>query len=1749
MKLKELEGAGPRISGFFFLAAAVVGGWGLLSAARGAPAPSYHVVDLGAGALGGDYSAAVSVNNSGQIAGYARDNTDQIRAVYWPSSGSSPVNLDAGRPAASYAWKINESGQIVGRFGTASGGFHAAYWANSSTALLDLGTFPGGTNSSANGINRYGEIVGYSEGCDCQDGSYYYSAAAYWGGVSAPSQLDYNGSYAYAISDSYGIVGSGPEFNPTAKVWSSGGLSWELGTLGPGACCSAAIDINESGQIVGYDYTSIGQTRICAFWPNLFSAPVALGGLGYDSDNPQAHKINASGQIVGLSGVTNGPGYHAVLWLNSTSPPIDLNLILSNDSGLELYQALGLNDSGEIVGIAVTNGSYHAFAALPDPPLPDVTNCIQNICFVVSGIRATATGTVGSVTLLLPAGFSVGTGPGNRLTANYVNYPAMPLGPDFNPQNQTLTLPGPFYGVHESLPFWFGPSALTWHVDTGQLVMNGPGAFVRQPEDDNLADIQSLFVLAEPDAGHRISNDGYLRGASSATRLTVAADTNGIALITTQIRLAPPELRPHFPFARGGAGNPIATMAGGILILEGGQVSSNSFLQSAGLIPVSYARNCPQETCDGDAFAPREVIDFFPESGMLRFTPDGGLLAYGSNAPGTLVWGFAGGGFAQQAGMVSSGAFLMPGIFLKGDQGAANNSEAPAVLLLTGWGDGANPAYCERLGSNNYSAGLANYAGLNFRAPTTGTSYLANRPIGPYSLTEASKYYVRYGGVSGIHDAGTFPTTPLILYGFPFRFQKYSLSFLDSQNWESRTDGSIAFPPNPAGFTANFERMKFTCRGQLDTAQVPASAPPQHLNYWNVDIRPLAIEFRPHDTGPCDLGDRFLVLGVEMTLPLIPQALHATLGFKPNGNLVTPVDHAAGNVDSRFALPAHLSLNSSGSSAFPLYPASEGYFNNWETAEPINGALPPGYFNIVGKLRVPFFTDIKVHLHVTPISASRAGIDVMGGWTAADSQAPDLGWSDGSQNFFNTTKFDPNNSGWPTGMPLRDYRKSPDNTHYRARAQRDWLDVAHFDYPLDWNPLLESLEGAQDAKVGLPVVDVSSHLTELSPGKIDLDFAQDMTFQLNLPRIKLPDIQSEIGNGVETPLFAVSNALYRALSKEFDAVGINELQRALQEDATGFFTPLLTSALSQAGILDKIFTDIAGSPQAVPADFLAQAYQVIAGEVAGPLHNALETVNYGSNQVNGVVGTLDKTLRDVDDTIGLLLRILQKADPPDGKRHGVRIIVEKLVSEPGENVTPLIANLADEQVDPLLDKIEPTLAKIQTELEEVRAQLQAIRGSVSGAAGDFNSALGTIVNDASLVTDYLQTAGNLVTNYLATVVIPGGDFFTADVDAAKQAIANQLVIAFLSSAMPASYQTTMRSFLSDPNFLLDQLMSALFDQINKAVRDAVGSLAGDAQDTFDQLNQASAKLNGTIATAKVRGLPLFNGDSLQSIHLDAAVRMLVPTPMNFQAYLDINALNSQSTPLDCIPTGDTAAEITLGAQDVPLDWPGVTDTGKGMTLSAETRWTLQQGNVIGLGGKLDLKGKADLEACSLKELGVALAFGSGENYFAGKGKGSVVVFGYPLNVEAGIFAGRACSLVPLTFVDPEAAAVLHNPVNYSGVYVHYGAGLHLIDSSSCLLDANAYMTTAFYWQGGKGWGAFGGRQKMGIDATLLCVVGGSVNWAEFIRVDTAIPSFTVGGSAEVCGEIGYCPVCRHPCFDISISGTLTPGGVDYNIDF
>jgi hypothetical protein len=279
--------------------------------------------------------------------------------------------------------------------------------------------------------------------------------------------------------------------------------------------------------------------------------------------------------------------------------------------------------------------------------------------------------------------------------------------------------------------------------------------------------------------------------------------------------------------------------------------------------------------------------------------------------------------------------------------------------------------------------------------------------------------------------------------------------------------------------------------------------------------------------------------------------------------------------------------------------------------------------------------------------------------------------------------------------------------------------------------------------------------------------------------------------------------------------------------------------------------------------------------------------------------------------------------------------------------------------------------------------------------------------------------------------------------------------------------------------------------------------------------------------------------------------MNIPDKMNFNAYMDIKELNSLSVPVDCIPAGSPSVEITLGAKNVPLSWAG--QGGQSLTLSVEARWTQQSGAVIGIGGSLDIGGSPSFEGCSLRDLGASLAIGQTENYFAAKVAATVPILGIPVDMQAGLFAGHACSLDPLRYIDPNVSQVLlNNPAAFSGVYVQFGGGFSLSDllgiSAGCVLDADATVSSAYYWQGGASLGVIGGRQAMGVKLSLLCVLSGELDYAAFLALNTS-GAITVGGSAQACGSIGPCPFCISGCKSVTIQGTVSTHGVDYSVDY
>jgi probable HAF family extracellular repeat protein len=158
------------------------------------------------GALGGDTSSALAINESGLIAGWAENTDAAEHAVVWTVTGGTATIDDLGTlgGAGSRANAINNSGQVAGEAATADGVFHA-FLCNSSGGMsnLDAGSPLGETASDAYGINAAGSVVGAMTISGANHGFLYHD------GTMTDLNSVINSASGWVITEACGINGSG----------------------------------------------------------------------------------------------------------------------------------------------------------------------------------------------------------------------------------------------------------------------------------------------------------------------------------------------------------------------------------------------------------------------------------------------------------------------------------------------------------------------------------------------------------------------------------------------------------------------------------------------------------------------------------------------------------------------------------------------------------------------------------------------------------------------------------------------------------------------------------------------------------------------------------------------------------------------------------------------------------------------------------------------------------------------------------------------------------------------------------------------------------------------------------------------------------------------------------------------------------------------------------------------------------------------------------------------------------------------------------------------------------------------------------------------------------------------------------------------------------------------------------------------------------------------------------------------------
>lgn len=109
------------------------------------------------GTLGGDTVTVSGINSRCQVVGYGPTASGALHAFLWENGVMRDLT-----PNATYAnaRAISDSGLLAGE-GAAAESIHALFWDHSRT-LVDLGTLPGGSFSSAFAVNNAGTVAGVS---------------------------------------------------------------------------------------------------------------------------------------------------------------------------------------------------------------------------------------------------------------------------------------------------------------------------------------------------------------------------------------------------------------------------------------------------------------------------------------------------------------------------------------------------------------------------------------------------------------------------------------------------------------------------------------------------------------------------------------------------------------------------------------------------------------------------------------------------------------------------------------------------------------------------------------------------------------------------------------------------------------------------------------------------------------------------------------------------------------------------------------------------------------------------------------------------------------------------------------------------------------------------------------------------------------------------------------------------------------------------------------------------------------------------------------------------------------------------------------------------------------------------------------------------------------------------------------------------------------------------------------------------
>lgn len=1129
------------------------------------------------------------------------------------------------------------------------------------------------------------------------------------------------------------------------------------------------------------------------------------------------------------------------------------------------------------------NGDLHltqlgALIGVTAPDFPD-RQSINNTTLQRGPITLTSNGAQSyGYTLFLPRGigFSYESTPRRRRLISKITSPAIsPL------TSSLIPVSDPSVGnagnririCLERVPQIFTANSLTFLLGSGRFTFTPVDiTYVREKQAsvlDRLNDIGPASA-ANPAAIRHHSNEEVHRFIELPALATAAfvesAPDGGASIRSLSLRpMREGSFFTHFPNRVPVQWNSLALPSPGQFVISSDRVSTASAIEGLSPFVIRYGRDCFEAAaCDPPipAAGPGS-INCTPASNRLAFTENGGLQAAVTFGSHTLRWGSVNGVlFAQNSGPFTSGSFYMPGNHLPWRSPAGTPDAATAAIArknraATLHFAAFNVATPEVPGTNAYRSGNGDYAGLNLRmsnGTASATSTIAGVSTGPYGLTNASKYYTRPGGVSGKHESVPLTLTRRI-YGMDVSLRNLRLAYLDNANSDSAIDGGLTVGTNAAAsrashFSLDFASLLFNCRGGLKSASLGPS-PDFTLTYWGTLVRPLVLEFA-QPANCADATQGFLKLGCQARLPSLGGAnpwLAGTLGFRgTDGSLVAKADaDAAGSgLTSRFSVPSSVTLAGPGSTTYSLTPATEAYLNRW----PGPGVAPlTGFANLAGTIDVPFFENLRAHLHTSPdpnpavVSTILIGPDdASGALTSAD--------------------FDPSNTGAPPGKTIAQYR-----ANYPLSARKNWLGLVDFTFPISWSASDRRFSSTAPLSKNLFIVTPEAHIESLTPATADISFGVD--FSSGLSQLNVSSLYGEL-----------AGAGGNLLSKLSSNLGID-----------------FPSVLYNISNLDDAFSDNL-------RDLVQSPVQSLTDPVAAQLYQASLTEAAARTQLGIVLGNLGASGQPLRSALASIVG--PSSGPPSG---AVKVVADlRAALADAKNISKAVSAISGIADVPIPDNISEALSQLDSLLATLEGDISSIAASaLSGPlATSVETALPVSAEWESAVQQALAVLHEIHgPNFPAAFPGPSGEA------AFKAAFANAVIDQFLGRDEAADLQQILRIHLSPLHDALRNATDSLLSAINRAAADATGALGAEIFANANGV--LGGAVDNPIQTAKITGYARINGDSLSELRLDAKLLMKVPDETKFDASLLIRDLHSDTPGAACRLAGGAAADVTISA--------------------------------------------------------------------------------------------------------------------------------------------------------------------------------------------------------------------------------------------